>query len=223
MLNLTPEMITKVSTVINGQRAEDLARLHNLICPKYGIDSADIFHEFFSNVLHESGCFMIVSESLNYSVESLLSMFSRQRISVDEASRFGRKKGQTANEPAIGNAIYGGEWGKRNLGNEKPFDGYLFRGAGPMQITGRANFTAFTKFYNDLTGTIYTLDEMSKLLRTNIEVGIHSACWVFAIAKKLNNLAADDKINWIVKKINGGYNGLPERMKYYERCKQFIV
>ena len=38
------------------------------------------------------------------------------------------------------NFIYGGEWGKRNLGNIDPDDGFRFRGGGLIQLTGRANY-----------------------------------------------------------------------------------
>jgi predicted chitinase len=42
---------------------------------------------------------------------------------------------------AIANIIYGGEWGRKNLGNTQPGDGWRFRGGGLPQITGRANYT----------------------------------------------------------------------------------
>lgn len=43
------------------------------------------------------------------------------------------------------NRVYGGEWGKRNLGNIEVNDGYRFRGRGDFQLTGRANFERMGK------------------------------------------------------------------------------
>lgn len=82
-------------------------------------------------------------ESLNYSVDALISKFSRERISIADARRYGRNDatGQKANQEAIANCIYGGSWGLKNLGNTQPGDGWWFRGRSWPQLTGRGNFT----------------------------------------------------------------------------------
>jgi putative chitinase len=84
-----------------------------------------------------------VTENLNYSVQGLLSTFGRHRISAADAARYGRASGRPANQEAIANLIYGGAWGRDNLGNTQAGDGWRFRGRGLSQITGRANYTKF--------------------------------------------------------------------------------
>lgn len=83
-------------------------------------------------------------ESLNYSASSLIKNFSRARISAADANRLGRKAGEKSlsldRQQQIANLIYGGEWGKKNLGNTLPDDGWRFRGGGYPQTTGRANY-----------------------------------------------------------------------------------
>jgi putative chitinase len=104
---------------------------------------------FIGQVHHETGGFNSGRESLNYSVNALLSTFGRHRISESDARRFGRTSEKSANQQEIANIIYGGDWGRKNLGNTQPNDGWLFRGNGSIQLTGRSNHQAFANSVND--------------------------------------------------------------------------
>ena len=98
---------------------------------------ATAYHEVGSNLLP-------IRESLNYSASGLLKNFSRARISAADANRLGRKPGEgplsLQRQQAIANLIYGGEWGRKNLGNTLAGDGWRFRGGGFPQTTGQANY-----------------------------------------------------------------------------------
>lgn len=98
---------------------------------------ATAFHEVGRNLLP-------IRESLNYSVSGLMKTFSRARISAADCQRLGRQSGEksvpVARQRQIANIIYGGEWGRKNLGNTQPNDGWDFRGGGLPQTTGRTNF-----------------------------------------------------------------------------------
>ena len=100
---------------------------------------------FLANVGVESGGLSTLVENLNYSVEALLSKFGRHRISEADARAFGRAPGRPANQRAIANAIYGGEWARKNLGNTRPGDGWLYRGQGALQTTGADNYAQLTR------------------------------------------------------------------------------
>jgi putative chitinase len=104
---------------------------------------------FLGQVHHETGGFTSGRENLNYTVNSLLTSFGRHRISEQDARRFGRGTEKPADQVAIANAIYGGDWGRKNLGNTQPNDGWLYRGNGSIQLTGRANHQAFANSIND--------------------------------------------------------------------------
>lgn len=95
---------------------------------------------------HETGGRMMpVVENLNYSVSGLLNTFGRHRISTGQAQAFGRIDGKrAAMQKEIANVVYGGTWGAANLGNTKEGDGFLFRGRGLVQITGRRNHAKFS-------------------------------------------------------------------------------
>lgn len=223
MFTLTPDILSKIGPTIKGDRATAIAGLLTDICPKYGINSNDIVHEFLANLLHESKEFKDMEEGLNYSVAGLLLNFKRHRITEAQAEAYGRIDGrQPANKQMIANIIYGGDFGRMELGNTQPGDGWLFRGGGAIQLTGRKNVTLFTDFYNKLMNTSYTPEQMADLLRTDMGIGIHAACWFFAIAKNLIQLAIDDMMKTIVKRINGGFIGINERVAYYERAKKYL-
>jgi putative chitinase len=224
MINITGEILRKICPKVPEAKAKLLSDLFNQICPKYGIDTNDIFHEFIANVAHESGEFEVMTESLNYKVEALKNKFGRHRISIADCEKLGRIDGvQKAQQIKIGNTIYGGKWGLKELGNTLPTDGFDLRGGGYMQITGRHNYQKFTDWYNKLNNTKYTLQEIAVLIRTNELVSIHAACWLFAIEKKLIDEADADLITATRKSINGGVNGLEDTKRIYELAKKFII
>lgn len=215
------QQLKNICTSLTIDQANKISAVLDNICPKYSINTPDIFHEFIANLAHECNEFTRFAENMNYSVDALKAKFGN-RITDTEANKVGRKPGQIADKEAIANIIYGGEWGKKNLGNIQQGDGWMFRGSGPIQMTGRYNITQFTNYYNQNFATTFTPDQMAEMLRTNIEIGIHSACWIFAVSFKLNDEAVNDEMKAIVKRINGGYNGMPERLEYYERAKKYI-
>lgn len=113
--------------------------------PAYGIsDTKARLADFLAQCANETGLFTRFEENLNYSVEGLLKNFSRKRISAADAQHLGRKPGEgplsQERQQAIANLLYGGEWGRKNLGNTQPNDGWDWRGRGILEVTGRANY-----------------------------------------------------------------------------------
>lgn len=94
------------------------------------------------------------------------------------------------------------------LGNTKAGDGYRFRGRGLIQLTGRANYQR----YKDYSG----VDVVNKPeLASNISTSIDIACWYWAHGSSwgnLNKYADVDNILGVTKGINGGTNGLQDRI-----------
>lgn len=56
------------------------------------------------------------------------------------------------------NLVYGGEWGRKHLGNTQPDDGYNYRGRGFNGLTGRGNYAK----YKDL-GILENPDSLNKI------------------------------------------------------------
>jgi putative chitinase len=100
--------------------------------------------------------------------------------------------------------------GRKDLGNVFKGDGRTFKGRGLIQLTGRANYSLISKdwFGDD------TLVKNPELLATP-ENAVRSAYW-FWQRNNLNAIADSGDFKKVCKRINGGYNGLAERQKYYD-------
>ena len=107
------------------------------------------------------------------------------------------------------------EWQKRyegraDLGNTEPGDGFRFRGRGLIQITGRSNYARCGEALGvDLVGSPHLLEVPN--------LAAMSAAW-FWCEHGLNDLADAGDMRHITRIINGGYNGLAERMAIYEKA-----
>lgn len=104
--------------------------------------------------------------------------------------------------------------GRKDLGNIYEGDGKRFRGAGLLQITGRANTLACLKALGRKeTDRDYLLTPMG---------ACRSAGWFWTVHKGLNRLADDGRFWSISKLINGGTNGLDERIRHYINCRKVL-
>lgn len=109
-------------------------------CIEFGITTERQKAHFIGQLAHESGDFRQLVESFNYAADRLVPVFGASRITEQEAQRYGRTDTRPANQEAIANIVYGGAWGRRNLGNTEIGDGWRFRGRGLIQLTGRDNY-----------------------------------------------------------------------------------
>lgn len=202
MIPLTAEQVMRAtgSTLANAERF--LPFLQGT-CKAYDITSPKRLAGFLSQIGHESQNLSTLEENLNYSVDGLLRTFGRHRINVADAQQYGRKRGQAANQEMIANILYGGDWGRKNLGNTETGDGYRFRGRGLKQLTGRANYMRC----GTAIGERFDMWPERLLLPVNAAL---SAGW-FWQSHGCNELADAGDVPALTRKINGGSNGLDER------------
>lgn len=101
--------------------------------------------------------------------------------------------------------------GREDLGNTEPGDGRRFKGRGLIQLTGRANYAAFGKAVGmDLVGN-------PELVAKDPSLAVRAATW-FWTNKNLNAAADADDIERVTRRVNGGLNGLVDRMNYLDRA-----
>jgi putative chitinase len=100
------------------------------------------------------------------------------------------------------------------LGNTQPGDGFRFKGRGPIQLTGRANYQRF--------GQLLGIDLIAAPQRAAApDVAFRIAALYWA-NRGLNGLADAGDFREITRRINGGFNGLADRMKYFERARTVL-
>ena len=105
--------------------------------------------------------------------------------------------------------------GRKDLGNVEPGDGVKFKGRGPIQLTGRANYRSYGQQLGIDFERNYTLPAVPS-------IGLHVAC-VYWTTNGLNALADRDDITAITRKINGGLNGIEDRRAALAKMKALIL
>ena len=178
------------------------------VMPKYGINTARRAAHFISQCAHESNNFRSLSENLNYSEKALNAVFGRYFGAAPK-----RNAAEYARNPEkIANYVYMDEFRKYKMGNVKEGDGWLFRGRGLKQLTGRENYTRFAATVD------MTAEEAAAYVATP-KGAVESACW-FWDTNKLNTIADTDDVTKMTKKINGGNIGLADRQSRYTKAME---
>ena len=104
--------------------------------------------------------------------------------------------------------------GREDLGNTEQGDGFKYRGRGLIQVTGRANYQTCG------AALVLPLVDHPELLEQPDNASL-SAAW-FWNSHNLNDLADIGDFNTITRRINGGLNGLPDRLALYALCKSAL-
>lgn len=171
-----------------------LAEWMNKICPSYEIDTPQEYAHFLAQACHETDHF------------------------------------NTLREYASGK----GYEGRADLGNKQAGDGVKFKGRGIFQTTGRSNYLQL----GIIKGARDFFINKPELLEQP-EYAVWSACEYWK-TRNLNDAAnhADSDIlkkkykgkvievspvEFISITVNGGYNGMDDRKKYYSKAKAALV
>jgi putative chitinase len=167
------------------------------VMKQFNITNSFRLTHFLAQVAHESGNFRYTRENLNYSAEGLLKVFPKY-FDKNTAPLYARRP------QAIANMVYNGRMGNKLKSN----DGWMFRGAGYIQLTGRNNFKAFSDFIGDPK----IMDDPS-LVATKYP--LTSAAWFFekrGLWAICDEGVHQDIVKKVTLKVNGGYHGLSDRL-----------
>lgn len=177
----------------------------NTALEKHGIDTHLRVAHFLAQIMHESAHMKFVKENLNYSWQGLRKVF-RKYYKSDTAARAHHRKPER-----IANRVYGGRMGN---GSESSGDGFRYRGRGLIQLTGKDNYKAFSDWVGD-PAVLTNADLVSE------QYPVTSAVYYW-VRTNLNKYADLDDVRTITKRINGGTNGLDDRISLLLRAKKLL-
>lgn len=155
---------------------------------------------WIAQVGHESAGLTRLVESLNYTPDGLMATWPT-RYTRALAIEHGRTQDKAADQRAIEMHVYGDRLGNRP-GTD---DGWRYRGRGPIQVTGRAN-------YRECGQAIGVDLESEPSLLELRSTGAASTAWYWR-KHKLTGFGGD--VLSVTRKINGGTNGIEDRQRRY--------
>jgi putative chitinase len=162
---------------------------------QFEINSASRVAAFLAQVSVESAAFTTLEENLHYSAARLFAVWPSHFSSVDAAEPY------AMNPEKLANYVYANRMGN---GDEASGDGWLYRGGGLIQLTGKANYEAFAK------EAALSVSDAANYVRTAAGAA-ESAAWFWSV-HNLNGLADEWEITAITHTVNGGLNGAAQRL-----------
>jgi len=179
------------------------------VASKFEINTPLRLAHFLAQCGHESGGFKLIKENLNYSAKGLNGIFKKYFPTLESAVPYERKPEKIANK------VYGNRMGN---GAEASGEGWKFHGRGFIQLTGKENYTAFTKSIGE--DCIANPDLVAS------KYALASAAWFFnknGLHKMADGGATDAVVTSITKRVNGGTIGLPDRIKHFKEYYNLLA
>lgn len=185
---------------------------------KYQINTPLRLAHFIAQIAHESTSFQRTTELLGYSDpnrvwEIFRKYYDEDKDKVLDPNEFEKIKGYIKNGPKLGNYVYANRNGNGDVASG---DGFNYRGRGLIQLTGRDNYTAYSKAQYDDLRIVIDPDRVSK----NPDA-VLSAAW-FWKTNNINRFADKDDIVAVTKTVNGGTIGLDERKHFLAKMKKIL-
>jgi putative chitinase len=186
-------------------------------CQEFGIKTPQRIAGFLSQCAHESGGFERLQENLNYSADGMAGIWPKRFAVMGPDGKPAKKDGK--NQPnkfalalhrkpeMIANVVYSSRMGN---GPTESGEGWLYRGRGLKQLTGKDNHRACS------AGLGVDLVANPDLLLEPIYAA-RSAAWFWS-TNNCNKFADAGDIEGLTKKINGGLIGIEDRKNRYNAC-----
>jgi putative chitinase len=175
---------------------------------KFGIITNLRLAHFLAQCSTESGNFKVLNENLNYSKDGLMKIFGKYFPgNLAESYAYQPEK--------IASRVYGNRLGN---GDEASKEGWKYRGAGLIQLTGKENFRKFGEFLGvdlvsnpELVATKYPLTSAAFFFNSN---NLWPIC---------DRGRGEDVVTEVSRRVNGGFNGLDHRKHEFKRFEKLLL
>lgn len=209
---LTEAQLVAIMPYAKPRAAQFLDPLNHAM-GEFGIGSKLRQAAFLATIAHESAQLASLSENLNYSAASLRRVWPN-RFPPEVVTFYDRQPEKIANR------AYANRMGN---GDEDSGDGWRYRGAGLIQITGKDAHAACAKHFN------LSLADMAAWLRTPLGACMASAWWwnnndINRYADQGDFDGVCDKVNLGRKtKAEGDALGYADRREFYDTALQVLA
>lgn len=199
VLSALPAAIKAVAPKLPADQVAAWAAAFAAPMTKAGMTTARRAAAFLGQLAEETGEFTVFQENLNYSAARLMQVWPSRFPTLAVANTYQH------NPQKLASYVYANRLGN---GDAASGDGWIFRGAGPIQLTGKSTFAAFGATVGK------TAEEAAAYVQTP-EGGAASACWYWT-SRSLNPLADAWNISGITTKVNGGLTNEAVRLSLSE-------
>lgn len=175
----------------------------------FGITDKKRMAMFLSHALHESNGFNKLQESFNYKPARLKEVFGFRIPSLNFATNLLAK-----GKEEVANHLYGNRYG-----NTGPNDGWLYSGKGIGGLTFKDNYRKMQSVLNKYGLQYDIVSNPMLLLDKEVATLSYMAYWA---SNNVNAYADKNDMVGSTRVINGGTNGLSDRIMYYERALKHL-
>ncbi len=229
-----PISLEELKAVFHGQKVDtttlkSLINLLNKYGNQFGFDNPYKIKHFLAQIAHESGGLITLkkAENMNYRAEVMVNKFPR--IFSTDASMWAiglKNPNDYVGKPEkFANLVYSQSNGNAGI----PGAGWLYRGRGPIQLTGYNNYKGFQDFYHQIfPNKSLDLINHPDLVNSSDEIAMLASMWWCKENLwnrfKWDALTSATKVSSVVNtgSKNNIANGLPDRLNYFKNINQAI-
>lgn len=214
---MTKDLVLKLFPLTKN--IDDVVSIIEKYKDKFGLNTNIRLAHFLAQVREEVGSeFKVLRENLNYKEEVLPKLF--KNFTVELAEKYGRDEDTpVADQVAIANIAYANKLGNRKAdsnGNgslDKDDDGWKYRGAGCLQITGKSNFEEVQKRCVKYAGKEFDPDTLEGFIVFGM------AFWIWKDIYRIADTGDIDKVTAVINKYTDSYD---KRKDHYNKLKHLI-
>lgn len=201
---------------------DEVVRIIDKYRGSFGLNTPLRLTHFLAQVREEVGPeFKVVRENLNYSSSALTSVYKSFNDKL--ANTYGRTPKQKAQQEVIADIAYANKLGNGNADSDgdgdmdAEDDGWKYRGAGCLQITGKGNFAEVQKRCVKYAGKEADPDTLEGFILFGM------AFWMQHDLYRLADVGSDRKVtDSITAKINKYTDSYDDRKEYFNSIKHLL-